>query len=245
MFDFFRVVPKSRSVKLKTKKGVLFRNPNLAGKMIFYVSNVSIFALILYLGYLYFPLANSVFGYYQNKKSSAEVKITEEAVKESVPETIKKPEIPEKFKIDIPKISASTWVETNVSASDKEEYNSILEQGMIAHAKGTNLPGTGFGGMVYLFAHSSTQDLSSVRNNTVFYLLGEMKNGDKVFADYNGEIYEYEVYDKKIVKANDTEYLSYSDPSKEVIILQTCWPIGTNWNRLLIFGKKIEKSEES
>ncbi len=94
-----------------------------------------------------------------------------------------------------------------------------------------------------MFAHSSEQSISAVRNNPVFYLLGDMNTDDRIFADYNGKIFEYRVYDKKVVKASDTQYLDFADPSREVLILQTCWPIGTNWNRLLIFGELVKSKE--
>ena len=43
----------------------------------------------------------------------------------------------------------------------------------------------------------------------------------------------------KIVTAKEFEYLTYSDSNKEVLILQTCWPIGTNWKRLLVFAQRL------
>jgi LPXTG-site transpeptidase (sortase) family protein len=78
-----------------------------------------------------------------------------------------------------------------------------------------------------------------VRQNSVFYLLGELKTDDFVFIGFNGEIYKYKVYDQKIVGANDIEYLDYKEEGREVLILQTCWPIGTDWKRLLIFAGRI------
>jgi LPXTG-site transpeptidase (sortase) family protein len=44
---------------------------------------------------------------------------------------------------------------------------------------------------------------------------------------------------KKIIKPNQIEYLEYKEEDKEIVILQTCWPIGTNWQRLLVFAEKI------
>jgi LPXTG-site transpeptidase (sortase) family protein len=243
MLNFFRVRPKSRSVSVKTKKGVLFRNPSVAGKTVFYLSNMLIFASIFYLSYLYLPLAITAVRYYTTKTSSEEVIVANNTVKSSIPETDIEETVPDRFKIEIPKIKANSWVVTNVSANNKTEYESVLNQDMVAHAQGSGLPGMGEGGSVFLFAHSSEQSISAVRNNPVFYLLGDMNNDDRIFADYNGKIYEYRVYGKKVVKANDTQYLDFADPSREVLILQTCWPIGTNWNRLLIFGELVKSKE--
>ena len=81
----------------------------------------------------------------------------------------------------------------------------------------------------------STQNLK----NSVFYLLGELDKDDKILINYQGKIIEYTVYMKKIVTAKEFEYLTYSDSTKEVLILQTCWPIGTNWKRLLVFAQRL------
>ena len=35
------------------------------------------------------------------------------------------------------------------------------------------------------------------------------------------------------------EYLNYKEEGKELLILQTCWPLGTDWKRLLIFAERV------
>jgi LPXTG-site transpeptidase (sortase) family protein len=60
-----------------------------------------------------------------------------------------------------------------------------------------------------------------------------------IYVDYYGQEIKYKVYDKKIIKSDDLTYLNYQDSSKEVLVLQTCWPIGTDWNRLLILAERI------
>lgn len=144
----------------------------------------------------------------------------------------------EEFSIRIPRILAFAKVKTNVSPFDKKEYLPILEQGVIAHAKNSALPGQKDKAM-YLFAHSTSQGLQMVRKNSVFYLLGELKTDDPIFINYDGQVYGYKVYAQKIVKASDVEYLDYREEGKEILILQTCWPLGTDWKRLLIFAERI------
>jgi LPXTG-site transpeptidase (sortase) family protein len=94
--------------------------------------------------------------------------------------------------------------------------------------------------MIYLFAHSTQQGWSMSRKNAVFYLLGELENGDVIFINYNGQIYTYKVYQKKIFKPEEADILGYNEKDKEVLLLQTCWPIGTDWNRLVVFAERYE-----
>jgi len=229
MFDFFRLVPKKRSVKIKSKNGIIFNNPTGRKKYLFYVGTFIFFLAIGYFCYLYWPLAKSIIAY----KSGGKILTTE--VEQKITETkITK----EEFFIKIPMIGASAEVKKNISPFDKKEYLPVLGKDFVAQAKGTGLPGQKEKA-IYLFAHSTKQGIQMVRQNSVFYLLGELKTDDFVFIGFNGEIYKYKVYDQKIVGANDIEYLDYKEEGREVLILQTCWPIGTDWKRLLIFAGRI------
>lgn len=145
----------------------------------------------------------------------------------------------DEFRINIPKIGANTKIQANVSPYSKEEYMKVLKNNVVAHSDESSLPGQGQGTSTYLFAHSSQQGVLDARDNSVFYLLGELKNGDDVFISYKGSIFTYRVYMEKIISSKDTDYLNYSDKDKEILILQTCWPIGTNWQRLLVFAERI------
>ena len=93
--------------------------------------------------------------------------------------------------------------------------------------------------MTYIFAHSTQQGWSAVRKNAVFYLLGELKTGDEILVNYHGTSYTYQVYKQVVAPATAIEYLRFTDPNEETLILQTCWPIGTDWKRLLVFAKRV------
>ncbi len=232
MLDFFRLVPKKRIVKIRSKKGIIFNNPSGCKKYIFYIGTFVFLVAIGYLGYLYWPLTKSIITYNRNKNT---VSIETVDVKEEIEET----KIPiEEFSIKIPKIGAFANVEKNVSPFDKKEYLPIIERDLVAQAKDTGLPGQKDKTM-YLFAHSTRQGIQMVRNNSVFYLLGELRENDPIFINYNGQVYGYRVYGQKIVNANEIEYLNYKEDGKEILILQTCWPLGTDWKRLLIFAERI------
>jgi len=231
MLDFFRLTPKKRTIKIKSEKGVIFSNPSGKKRYVFYGATLIITLSISYLIYLYQPLIGSLITYKTGFKS--------EAKKQEIINFENRTVVIDEFTLRIPKILAASKVAKNISPFDKEEYLKVLDNNLIAQAKGTALPGEGKGTTVYLFAHSTQQGVQMVRNNSVFYLLGEMEQADPIFINYEGKVYTYRVYDKKVVKASEVEYLKYKDENKELLILQTCWPIGTDWKRLLIFAERI------
>lgn len=137
------------------------------------------------------------------------------------------------FSIVIPKININSKVFANTSVSDKVQYSQILQEG-VAHAESTYLPGEG--GTVYLFAHSTDYIWNIARFNAEFYLLKELKTDDLVNLVYQGKVYTYRVDKAKVVNADETYYIKPKKNGEE-LILQTCWPPGTTWKRLLIFAK--------
>lgn len=136
--------------------------------------------------------------------------------------------------VQVPKIKAQAKIIKNVDPFNKTEYRAALKKG-VAHAKGTSLPWQK--GMVYLFAHSSDYPWEISRYNTIFLRLNELNKGDLVQVFNNGKKYDYKVYDKKIVSPSQVEYLQ--DTGQNELILQTCWPIGTDFQRLLIFARPV------
>ncbi len=137
------------------------------------------------------------------------------------------------FSVVIPKISASSNVIANVDTSNKKEYQEALQKG-VAHAKGTYFPGQN--GDVFLFSHSTDSPLNFARYNAIFYLLSKLEKQDKIIVFFADKRYDYEVTDKFIAKPSDTSWLS-SQGGEEKLILMTCDPPGTTWNRLLIIAK--------
>lgn len=247
MFDFFRSTPKKRSVKLKNKSGVIFHNLSGSKKLLFNLGTSIVFVAVVVFTYLYQPLFISWIKYKQIKNQPL-AQITPEispiltplptAIEIIVEEAVEI-EKNQDFKIEIPKIGAKSDIIAEVSPANKKEYLKVLENNNIAHSSFSSLPGNGVGSMTYLFAHSTEQSVQSVRKNSVFYLLGELGEKDKILVNYHGQNIEYEVYMKKVIGAKETDYLTYTDSDKEVLILQTCWPIGTNWKRLLVFAQRI------
>jgi len=147
------------------------------------------------------------------------------------------------FGIIIPKIGANSRVIPNVDAADRDAYMEALKQG-VAHAAGTGLPGVEVPNRsIYLFAHSTDSFLNAARYNAVFYLLKELVAGDEIDIYFGGKRFIYLVEDKKTVKPDDVSFI-IQPTSEEQLILQTCWPPGTTFERFMVIAKpkKVEEA---
>ena len=78
------------------------------------------------------------------------------------------------------------------------------------------------------------------RTPYVFYELNKLKPGDEIIAkDQGANEYRFEVYDRVTVKPEDY-WVTHPIPDKTTISLQTCTPIPTFENRLIIRGELQE-----
>ncbi|MBU1085116.1 MAG: sortase [Candidatus Beckwithbacteria bacterium] len=146
--------------------------------------------------------------------------------------------ISSEFGLVIPKIFANVAVTKNVNPADEKEYQEVLRQaGGVAHSSGTSVPGEL--GTTYIFGHSTDASINVERFNAVFYLLNKLEPGDLIVAYYKGKQYKYEVSDKKVVDPTDLSEIVRVD-NEERLVLQTCWPPGTDWRRLLVVAKPRE-----
>ena len=139
------------------------------------------------------------------------------------------------FSIIVEKIGADAPVIANVDASNKTVYEAALKRG-VAHALGTAFPGQP--GVSYLFAHSTDTIFNVPRFNAIFYLLKDMEPGDRIVIFFNGKRYDYLTVEKKITEASDVSYFTLKT-SEQILVLQTCYPPGTTWKRLLIIAKPV------
>lgn len=137
------------------------------------------------------------------------------------------------FALVIPKIAANSPILPNIHPGDEREYLSALQRG-VAHAAGTNFPGSG--GHVFLFAHSTDYIWNVDAYNAVFYLLYKLEPGDEIYLDHQGRRYVYVMESNIVVDPDRVEYLT-RETNDEFLTLQTCWPPGTTLKRLLVFAK--------
>lgn len=139
------------------------------------------------------------------------------------------------YSIVIPKIFVAEPVVMNVDPNDKAAYREALQRG-IAHAAGTGMPGDGSLG--YYFAHSSGMNMLFPQKRAMFYLLPKVEVGDEVVIYKDKMKYKYRVTGKQITAPDDVSFL-YQKTDKELIFLQTCWPIGTSLQRMLVMAERV------
>jgi len=182
------------------------------------ISNFLIIVSLLILFFIFYPVTKEEAKYQINK-----IIVKEE---ELIP--------PNKdFAIIIPKIRAVAPIIENVDPYNKNKFLPALKKG-VAHAKGTSLPDE-FGN-VYLFAHSTDAFYNVGRYNAVFYLIGKLEKDDEIKIYFNNIEYYYRVMEKKVVNANDSDYLT-QETNEKILTLQTCYPPGTTLKRLVVIAK--------
>lgn len=154
-----------------------------------------------------------------------------------------KPSVPyqettQEFVLRIPRLEIEAKVEPSVDIANPQTYQEALELG-VAHAKGTALPDEP--GSVYIFGHSTDFPWNIKEYHAFFYRLKDVAVGDKISIAYHGESFEYQIQERKVVTADDLDYL-LSKSGQNRLVLQTCWPPGTTWKRLIVLAKPIKKS---
>jgi sortase A len=72
-----------------------------------------------------------------------------------------------------------------------------------------------------------------------FYKLGKMVTGDEIFIeDKDGRSYTFRVYDLMTVEPNDY-WTTYPVEGRTIVSLQSCIPIPTFENRLVVLGELV------
>jgi sortase A len=137
------------------------------------------------------------------------------------------------YSLEIPKLGIQEPVVENVNTQDKTGYMEALTKG-VAHALGTGSPGKP--GVQYYFAHSSGLPFWGGRAVT-FATLNKLDLGDEITIYKEDGKYNYTVVDKQIVTPDDVRMLTEVS-GDERVVLQTCWPLGTNWKRLLVIATR-------
>lgn len=188
----------------------------------------------------FWPYVSAELKYWFNQRQGVNYAIEGEEIKPAEKEqTITIKPIDTDFGIVIEKIAVNAPVVAGVDAGNYNEYMAALTKG-VAHARGTALPGskTAENNNVFLFAHSAVDPIQARRYNSIFYLLRKLEKGDRVVTFYKEKRFDYIVFDKRVVEADDVRYLT--DPSKEPILtLQTCDPPGSSLRRLIVTARLV------
>jgi len=215
------------------------------------IGNVLVLGSLIAIGYTFWPLGKAYLGQAFNTITGKKFEAAAVATagpqtfgsllgKNDTNVTVLVPKDPN-FSIIIEKLGINAVVIPNVDASSKAIYLEALKKG-VAHALGTAFPGQP--GVSYLFAHSTDVIWNVPRYNAVFFLLKDMEVGDKVVIFFRGKRYDYKVTEKKITDPSDVSYF-YMKTDKQILVLQTCYPPGTTWKRLLVIAEPVSTAQSN
>lgn len=182
-----------------------------------------------FLAFIFTPVLNQEIKYKFNQITQVKYVVGAEQLG-----TFEKPLFPANtsFSILIPKIGAVAPIIDDVNPASPANYLPALREG-IARAAGTAYPGSA--GNVFLFAHSQDAFWKVSTYNTVFYLIGKLNPGDEIDIYYQGNLFKYKVYDKKIVSPDSSQYFHLEG---KTLTLQTLYPPGTTFQRLIVLAKQ-------
>jgi sortase A len=111
-----------------------------------------------------------------------------------------------------------------------------LDREGILRVRGSGLPWIA-GSNTFITGHAL--GFPRTRVPYAFYKLNKMKVGDAIFVeDKEGQEYTFRVYDLMTVEPNDY-WATYPVEGKTVISLQSCTPIPTFENRLIVRGELV------
>lgn len=142
-------------------------------------------------------------------------------------------------RLEIPSIGVNVPI---IWTTDPANFDTDLKTGVV-HYPGTPFPGSP--GTSYISGHSSNYAWIKADYNKVFANIDKLpvggtfkitvvgKNGKNIFLHYI--VTKQEVY----TPDDQAQFTNYAD---SVVALSTCWPINTNTNRRVAFGKlsKVE-----
>lgn len=134
----------------------------------------------------------------------------------------------------IKKLSVEAPVVTTAGRTQKS-VNAALEKGVLLWPESAPL---GAGGTTILLGHSSAPMSYRGKYGAVFSLLGKLATGDVVAMETTNATYRYRVRDRIIInpKKEKPDLLKQDD---ETILLVSCWPVGTNWQRVVVRAERV------
>jgi LPXTG-site transpeptidase (sortase) family protein len=139
------------------------------------------------------------------------------------------------FFIEIPKLNVYEKVSANVDPNNAKEYKAALANG-VAHALNSSFPGQNK--LIYIFGHSTDGAWNVEAYNAVFYQIKNLQVGDQIILHLGEEQFVYVVSRQDVVASSAVDFVNnLSD--QNVLLLQTCWPPGTSWQRLFVTATPV------
>ncbi|MDB4978862.1 MAG: S-layer protein [Candidatus Peribacteria bacterium] len=136
------------------------------------------------------------------------------------------------FAISMPSIDIADLKVAN--PSDPFTSKGLLEP--LQNGVGHLFAAPGAGGKAVIYGHSSGYAWDVSKFTKVFRGINRLNIGDRVYVNYHGTVYTYEVTYKDTIPANDT---TFAQGDGDELILYTCWPPDSIKQRYLVHAKRI------
>jgi len=121
-----------------------------------------------------------------------------------------------------------------VETADSKVIYEKLKQGVVLYPS-SDIPGEGYS---IIIGHSSQYPWSPGKYKSVFSLLNELKQGDKIYVFWNQKPLVFEVKEKNIFlpwpKGTESTETVFPPSDEPTLILQSCWPVGIASKRVAI-----------
>ncbi len=134
-------------------------------------------------------------------------------------------------KLSIPRLNMQVPL---IWSQDPSDFENDLTHGVI-HYPGTAMPGEL--GVIYVSGHSSDYLWKHDPFHNVFATLNRLQNGDDVFIEaygVDGKTYNYRYQVVSSTTYAPDDQTQFIDNSANKLNLSTCWPIGTQKDRLVV-----------
>lgn len=131
------------------------------------------------------------------------------------------------------------------SPVDEATMMENLKHGVV-HYQGTTKPGEKAQdgeGNIFISGHSSYYWWDDGNYKTIFANLDQIEVGDEIGIGYDDYGYVYRVVEKKIVNPDQTDVLN-QDTDKNTLSLMTCYPVGTNNQRMIVKAEFIARGKD-
>lgn len=133
------------------------------------------------------------------------------------------------YTLSVPKLGIKDAIVVN---NDEDLSKHLVQWG------GTGNPGEP--GSTVIFGHSVLPVFFNPKNYlTIFSTLPTIKEGDDIYAYYDGITYHYQVIEMQIIDPKDISVLEQSFDNS-YLSLVTCVPPGTYWKRLVVRARLVK-----
>jgi LPXTG-site transpeptidase (sortase) family protein len=134
----------------------------------------------------------------------------------------------------IPKINVNAPI-VMPETTQQKDILLALKEGVALYPESA-LPGQK--GRTVISGHSSPHLVYRGNYSTVFSLLNKLEKGDNITIYYNQKKYIYKVKNEYIFYAQE-KILPTNIENKSMLVLLSCWPVGTDWKRIAIEAELV------